>query len=292
MLFIGLRFLLASVAVAPFAWPELKRFQQQSRSETSATQPASKEVRKHFGRFVVLGCVFFVAMTLQQIGLMGTTVTNAGFLTTLYVVFVPFLLVVVLRQQQPPLVWPCAIVSIVGVYLLGEASTAASESSSSLVSFAWGDYFILACAVVWAIHVILIGVVGKRVAMPVTMACVQFFVCGVAGIVAHAGAVIWGGVESGLSPELLYGAAPEILYAGIVSGGVAFTLQAIGQRHTNASVAAILMASESLFAAILGATLLGERLALAGYVGCMLIFGSIATVELMHGWKRSEKLNE
>ena len=121
----------------------------------------------------------------------------------------------------------------------------------------------------------LVGRYAVEFEIPVTMTCIQFFVCGALALVCHlfASEVFW--------PAKIADATIEILYAGLISGGLAFTLQAVGQRYTSPSVAAILLASESLFAAVFGALLLGERLKIPGYLGCLIIFAAIAAVELL-----------
>lgn len=270
MLFVGFRFGLAAVAVLPLAIREIRK------------APAGQKPSGKWGiRFAGLGVVFFAGMALQQIGLQTTTITNAGFLTTLYVVLVPLLSLLFFREHPPKLIWVFACLSVLGVYLL---------SSGDLSSLTTGDLFVLAGAFVWAFHVILIGRMSAASNLPYTMAAVQFFVCGLLGF---AGQFLWSAVQSDqLFPSLeqITRAAPEILYAGLFSGALAFTLQAVAQRYTLPSVAAILMASESLFAAVLGATVLNERLNGLGYTGCAIIFGTIVATEIL--CIRAEKLRD
>lgn len=261
MLFVGLRFLLAALAVLPLCIRELK------------SRPKKTNLSKRWLlRFMGLGGVFFAGMALQQTGLQTTSITNAGFLTTLYVVFVPFLSWILLKEPPPKLIWPLAFLSISGVYLL---------SSGDFSTLKLGDILVLICAVVWAFHVILIGRFSSASNLPYTMATIQFFTCGVLGCVAQ---VLWTILQSNQNwPTMtsIGNAMPEIFYAGVFSGALAFTLQAVAQRYTSASIAAILMSSESLFAAVLGALFLNERLDGFGYVGCGLIFASIVTTEIL-----------
>lgn len=273
LLFIGGRFSLAGIALLPFAFIEQRRAGRvaaQKMGDKSTCFGSRLIEDRLLPRFMLLGTVFFLGMMLQQIGLQTTTVTNSGFLTTLYVLLVPLIVWIVLGQQQPPVVWMAATVSVLGVYCL---------SVGGLEQFSWGDGLVLAGALMWAIHVILVSSFGQHSAAPFTMACTQFCTCAVLGVGSHglSSLVGWAAWPSGAAAW--WNAAPEILYAGLFSGGLAFTLQAIGQRYTTPSVAAILMASESLFAAALGAVLLGERLNPLGYVGCGLILMSIISVE-------------
>jgi drug/metabolite transporter (DMT)-like permease len=224
-----------------------------------------------FIKLAPVGLVFFMAMALQQVGLVGTTVTNAGFLTALYVVLVPLILFAVLRQSQAFIIWPASIVAIIGIYLL---------SGGDLDALNWGDWLIIACAVFWAVHVILVGKIGTATGTPVIMATLQFFICGVLGLLGHWLAPYIGITEPAASVTIITAALPEIVYAGIFAGGLAFTLQAVAQRYTSEAAAAIFLSSESLFAALFGAIILGERLGLIGYFGCGLIFAALLMVEL------------
>lgn len=263
MLFIAMRFILAGLAVAPFAYAEMKR-----KKITSM----SAEINRFKGSFFLVGLAFFLAMAFQQVGLIGTSVTNAGFLTALYVIMVPIIMISVLRVAQPVVIWPASILALGGIYLL---------SGGDLASLNSGDMLIILCSFFWAAHVILTGRVGQKTDLPVTMATIQFFVTAVLAFICFAIASTFGLGESIPSSAQLLGALPEILYAGFFAGGLGFTLQAVGQRYTTESAAAVLISTESLFAAMFGAIFLGERLQQWGYVGCGLIFAAILMVELM-----------
>ena len=263
MLFIAMRFMLAGFAVAPFAYMEMKR---------KNITDMSGEILRFKGSFFMVGLAFFLGMAFQQVGLIGTSVTNAGFLTALYVILVPIIMISVLRVSQPFIIWPASILALVGIYLL---------SGGNLASLNSGDILIIICALFWAGHVILTGRVGQKTDLPVTMATLQFFVTSFLAFISFAIASIFGLGESIPSLTQLSGAVPEILYAGLFAGGLGFTLQAVGQRYTSESAAAVLISTESLFAAMFGAFFLGERLLSLGYVGCGLIFVAILMVELM-----------
>lgn len=260
--FIACRFLLGALAIAPFAIREWSR-------------KAKQLTPRSLTRFSLLGGVFFLGMALQQWGLQTTTVTNAGFLTTTYVILVPAISLVCFRIRPPWFIWPAATTTLVGVYLL---------SRGSIQQFSQGDLFVIAGAAVWAVHVILVSRFAIEFKAPMCMSTIQFFTCSCLAFGAQA---VLGSQSIG-DFRLLYPAIPEIVYTGVFSGGIAFTLQAIGQRFTRPSIAAILMSSESLFAAILGAIFLGERLHLIGYVGCSLIAISIVIVECLQNEKPNE----
>lgn len=252
MLFVGLRFVLAFLVVLPFAIFESRR------AESPLAAP-------DMHGFVWIGLFLFFGMAVQQIGLLTTTVTNAGFLTSLYVIFVPILMVVVMRRFPHPVIWPGALVALTGIWLLSGGQISALNS---------GDALIILCALFWAGQVLLIGIFATRSARPLTLSAVQFAVCAILGLVAafFTEPIAWSAIVA---------AAPEIIYAGVFSSGLAFTLQVIGQRYTSAAQAAIFLSSEALFAALFGAVFLGERLAGFGYLGCLLIFVAMLAVEIV-----------
>ncbi len=251
-MFIGLRFALAALTVAPLAIRE-------------ARAATSKLARSDYYGFAFIGLLLFTGAALQQIGMQTTSVTNAGFLTGLYVVMVPFLAVILFRQWPHPIVWPCALTALAGIYLL---------SGGRLEGLTTGDWLIVACAVFWALQIIFITRIGSGSGRPIMLSLVQFTLCAVLGLAAAFT------VEHNEFASIL-AAAPEILFAGIVSSGIAFTLQAVGQRFTTAPQAAIMLSSEALFAALFGALVLGERMTSQGAAGCALIFAAMITVELI-----------
>ncbi len=258
-LFTALRFLLAGLVVLPLA----------IREQLAADTPFSLGDLKIY---IPLGSVFFLALVLQQIGLITTTVTNAGFLTALYVILVPLLLLGVWREKQSRAIWPAAMLALGGIYLLSGGEL------SALVS---GDWLVILGALFGAIHVIFVGRLGKANGKPFTLASMQFLVCGGLGLGSYFAAPLIGMGEGAFSWDAVIATLPEILYAGIFSGALAFSLMAIAQQYADTSAAAILLSTESLFAALFAALLLGERLASIAYLGCGLIFAALLLIELM-----------
>ena len=251
-LFIGLRFTLATVVVLPFALREARH----------SDRPLDRQGLKGL---LWIGVVLFLGMASQQNGLLTTTVTNSGFLTGLYVVFTPILAVLVLREMPHFIVWPCALLALGGIFLL---------SGGNLSALSQGDLLTILCALFWAVQVILIGKFGKQTGRPLALSAIQFSVCAILGLTIAF-------VFETFDWVAIRAAGKEILFAGIFSSGVAFTLQAIGQRYTTPSQAAIFLSSESLFAALFGALLLGETMTGIGYAGCALIFLSMLLVEIV-----------
>jgi len=252
MLFIALRFLVAALSMLPAAIIEGRRTKR-------------RLVASDWMNFAFIGVLLFAGMTAQQIGLETTTVTNSGFLTGLYVVMVPFISVLLFRQWPHPVVWPAALLALAGIWLL---------SGGAIDTLRPGDWLTILCAFFWALQVIAIGKGAAGAGRPVTLAVTQFAVC---AALAFACAIPLERIDFGA----ISAAMPEILYAGIFSGGIAFTLQAIGQRYTTAPQAAIFLSSESVFAALFGAAFLGERIGTSGFVGCALIFLAILGVEIL-----------
>lgn len=250
--FTAAKFALATLSVLPFALRE------------SARAGAPMPKRAPAG-FIAIGVMLFLASIIQQIGIVTTTVTNAGFLTGLYVVFTPFLALVLLRNRAHWVVWPSAIAAFAGIVLLGGGSVSALNS---------GDVLMIICAIFWALQILLVGVFAGPSGRPYTLSAVQF---AVTTALATLGAL----VLEAPSFASLWAAWPEIVYGGVFSSGLAFTLQTIGQRHTTAPQAAIFLSSEALFAALFGVVLLGERIAAIGLLGCALIFAAMLAVELV-----------
>ncbi|MEM7300744.1 MAG: DMT family transporter [Pseudomonadota bacterium] len=265
MLFVGLRFLIAALVVLPFAVAESSRNRGQKRNQMNWSEAAWP--------VIWIGLVFSIGTVLQQAGILTTTITNAGFLTSLYVVLVPVLVFLVLREQQHWIVWPCSVAAIIGIYLLGGGSLSGLQP---------GDLLMIACAFFWAVHVILIGKAAQKFGNPIMIATLQFAICGAFGFAGFGIAQIIGWVDEPW-PTLaqVWAAMPEVLYAAVVAAAIGFTLQAIAQQHTRPADAAILLSSESLFAALFGATLLSEVLSVPAYMGCGLIFVAILAVQVI-----------
>jgi len=254
--FLAVRFAIAALVIAPFAIREGKK------------TPNSLQM-KDWLAFLFIGCILFLAMATQQFGLLSTSVTNSGFLTGLYVVFTPILSVVIYRVWPHWVVWPCAMLAFLGIFML---------SGGKFSALTHGDNLTIVSAVFWALQVLFIVQLANRTGRPITFAVVQFALCSVIGLVL---AVMY----ETLPWQSIVEAAPELLFTGIFSSGVAFTLQAIGQRHTTAPQAAIFLSSETLFAALFAALMLGERIGAIGLMGCLAIFVSMLLIEFIPIWR-------
>ncbi|MBW8733396.1 MAG: DMT family transporter, partial [Asticcacaulis sp.] len=192
------------------------------------------------------------------------SVTNAGFLTALYVVFVPVIGLIVFRHRQSIIVWPACAIAIAGVWLL---------NGGRLNHLSMGDALVIGCAAAFGLQINLMGIVVRQSARPFTICVAQNAVTTIAALAlaAMTERVTLAGIQSSLVP---------LLYAGIISGGLGFALQAFAQQHTPSADAAIIMSCEALFAALSGVVLLHERLSAISWLGCGLIFAALLLVEL------------
>ncbi|MBB3193442.1 DMT family transporter [Roseateles terrae] len=253
MMFTGIRFLIGALVVLPLILRE-------RRAPGARTLTASDG-----GKIAGLGLLLTLGAALQQIGIQHTTVTNAGFLTALYVPLVPLLGWLLLRHWPHWSVWPGALACLVGAFLL---------SGAHELKIGLGDAWVVASALPWALHVLLIGVVADRMNSPYTVAGGQFLLCGLLGLT-------WGLVNEPWSWEAVQAAAAPLLYTGVLSVGVAFTAQVVAQRYAHAADAAIILSSETLFTAGFGYVLMGDRLSAAGLLGCGLILGAMLLIQLL-----------
>lgn len=256
--FTGIRFLLAALVLAPFAWWEW-------RVDRHPIPRAAWSV-------IALVCVVMCASSLlQQVAMKTASATNAGFLTSLYVLFTPICGWLIYRETPRGIVWIGAALGLAGTWLL----------AGGLHGFTPGDAMIVVTAVGWALLIVLIGRLVQTVGHPVGLAFIQNLATGAVGLGFALPLVP-------ISTAAIEAAFWPILYGGLLSGGIAYTFQAIGQRHTRASDAAIIFATEAPFAALAGALILGERLTLAGATGCALIFGAILMVQVWPARERKE----
>jgi len=216
---------------------------------------APVKTRIAFG--AMLGLVLFVAASLQQVGIITTTAGKAGFITSLYVVIVP-LFGLVLGQRIGIGAVAGVVLAVAGMFLL----TMKSDFRISM-----GDLVVFAGALVWAVHVQMIDRFTARVAA-LELACIQFAVCALLSAI----------VSLCIEPTPLAGvrhALVPVLYAGVVSVGIAYTLQVVGQKHVPPTHAAILLSMEGAFAALGGWLLLAEYLSFRACVGCVLMLAGM-----------------
>ncbi len=210
------------------------------------------------------GAALFVGSILQQIGIQETTAGKAGFLTAMYMILVP--IVGLFFGKKPEMkVWGAVVVALVGMYFL-------CLYGSDLGSINRGDLLEMACALGFTVHILVIDYFSPKVD-GVKMSCIQFFIC---GILAFVGMLIF---ESPTLGDIRNALLP-IAYAGILSSGVAYTLQIVAQKDTDPTVASLLMSLESVFSLVFGWIILKEAMSSVELLGCGLMFGAIIWVQL------------
>lgn len=255
------RMMLAFVCQLPFVLAKRKQ-----------TLPGSK---RSFGRLVVvsllLGLMLAIAANLQQIGLMYTTAAKSAFLTALYILLVPIAGLFFGKKTRPSL-WLCVGIALVGLYLLS-----IKEGDLSINK---GDLMTLACALAFTVQILLIDKLSGDY-HPLTLCCGEFIFATLFSLIPMA-------LTEGFSFKGLLPAWYCIFYGGAISGGVAYCLQILGQRHLPPAHASLIMSFESVFGALGGALLLGERLNVREYIGCGLLFAAIVFAQLFGGEKTEE----
>jgi drug/metabolite transporter (DMT)-like permease len=256
--FTAVRFALGSVSLLP-----LVLLRRRARPHEEGAVPAARPARFNpIAAGILAGAVLSGGAILQQAGMVWTSAGKAGFITGLYVVLVP--LVGLFRGERAGWArWLAALLALAGLFFLSVTRAFTLER---------GDLLVLAGAFFWTAHVRLLGWLSPRTD-PVALSCVQFAVCSLASGVA-------GLFFEAVRVESLLSAALPILYGGLLSVGVAYTLQVIAQRHAPPAHAAVLLSLETVFAALGGALVLGERLGPRGLFGCGLMFAAMIVSQL------------
>ena len=248
--FNGLRFALGSVSLLPiifFSGKSLKNAEEKTDTDLKTTIKSG----------IIAGCILFIAASLQQVGLIYTTAAKAGFITSLYIVLVP-ILGIFLKQKTFASTWIGAITAAIGLYFL---------SINEDFTIQLGDLLQIIGAFFWAAHIQVIDKFVRNVDA-IKLSGVQFATCSVLSLIVAF-------IFEDFNISGIYDALVPILYGGIMSVGVAYTLQAVGQRHAKPSHAAITLSMEAVFAAIGGILLLQETMAMRGYFGCALMLAGM-----------------
>ncbi len=224
---------------------------------------------------IICGLVLFAASSFQQLGISLTSAGKAGFITALYVVIVP-VISIIFGQKSNLKMWICAFTAIIGFYLL---------CIKEGFRLSKGDLYVLICAVFYSVHIIVIDHFNSKGAEPVKMSCVQFFT---------AGSIMMICMFIFESPALsaVWAAKYAILYAGVMSCGVAYTLQIIGQKYTESTAAALIMSLESVFAALAGWIILSEHMSMKEFAGCILVFAAVVFSQLDISFKNRIHIKE
>lgn len=256
----GVRTLIGGLVLIPviFLFDRLKPADQRPSPDEQ------KEIRRNslIGG-AACGVVLCVASSFQQFGISMTTAGKAGFITALYIVIVP-LLGVFIKKKIPKITWLCVGIAVVGFYLL-----CVKEG----FSVSAGDLLVLCCAFFFSIHIMVIDYFNGKQVDGIRMSCIQFLVAGLISLVLML-------VFEQPSLENLWAAKGSILYAGVLSCGVAYTLQILGQRDTEPTTATLILSLESVFAALSGWALLHETLSFKELAGCALVFAAVILAQI------------
>lgn len=241
--------------------PVIAVFRLKNRNNTKETKCYSNKNTVIGG--IVCGFVLFAASSLQQIGITDSTAGKAGFITALYVVIVP-LIGIVIGNKIKPVMWLFIAMAIAGFWML---------CIKDGFSVALGDWLILGCAVFFAIHIMVIDYFTEKQTNGIEMACVQFLVAGMLMLIC---------MFIFEKPEInaILDAKISILYAGVMSSGVAYTFQILGQKNTKPVIATLIMSLESVFAALSGWLILGEVLSFKELAGCVLVIVAVVLAQL------------
>lgn len=259
-IFNAIRFAIGGLVLLPFWWLQRKR--------PSVLKPSGKDVlRSGFAA----GTMLFFGASLQQMGMVYTTAGNAGFITGFYVIFVP-IMGMLWGLKTDTGTWLGAILAVIGMYFL-------SVTADFSVSF--GDALVLASAFFWAGHVHVIGFFTHKIPS-IQLAAVQFFVCALYSLMA---AFIF---ETNTLPAIFDAALP-LLYAGLLSTGVAYTLQVVAQKNAHPAHAAIILSLEAVFALLGGWLLLGEKMSSRGLFGGGLMLAGMIFSQIHSTYKLAKK---
>lgn len=235
---------------------------EQKKDDTASKMPVMDRPKDLLIGGLICGFMMFVSTTLQQVGIAYTTVAKAGFITALYIIIVP-ILGIFLKRKAGLKIWISVVIALVGLYLL---------CMKGSLSLSKGDFLILICSICFAIHIMVVDHFTEKVS-GTKLSCIQFLFAGALSSVLmflfeepH-----WADIGAAWLP---------ICYAGILSCGVAYTFQIIGQRGTDPTIASLILSLESVVSVLAGWILLGETLSPREILGCVLMFGAIILAQI------------
>jgi drug/metabolite transporter (DMT)-like permease len=248
--FNGIRFLLGALVLIPTFW--LLR----------PAIPSGFHLRPYLFASIMAGIALFVASTFQQLGMMYTTAGNGGFITSLYIIFVP-VFGIFRKQPSSRLIWLGAGIAFTGLYLL---------SIDSNFQMQTGDILVFISAVFWAMHLIILSYLSPMHDFRL-LAFGQFLFTGILSLILAF-------ILETPQTESIGAAMMPILYAGVISVGIGFTLQVLGQKHARADHSALILSLEAVFAAIGGWLILDESMDSKGLIGCALMLTGVIISQL------------
>jgi len=253
--FNGTRFFIGFLSIIPFALLfERKKI--------------NKEINKNKKLFYKLlfwvGLFLFLGTSLQQVALLYTDVANAAFFTIFYVPIVPIILLIIYSKSIHWSIWPSVLFCVAGVYLL-------SDFSDATVRF--GDGLVILCAIFWSLHIIFIGNVIKKFNLPLFFGALQ-------ALIVSFLSIIFAVLFETITLANILNESISIIYAGLLSGGIAFTLQIYAQKNISAAPAAIIFSLEGVFATVAAWIILDQILGINNIIGCLFILTGVLLSQL------------
>ena len=273
----GIRMLIGGLVLIPviFLFKKINKEDPDSVPKTELEKQAEKKTLMIGG--LSCGVVLCIASSLQQFGMFfDTDAGKTGFITSLYIVIVP-ILGLFLHKKVKPVIWFCVALGAVGFYLLCMAGKGGSFTLTT------GYMFVLLCAFAFSCHILVVDYFAPK-CDGIKLSCIQFLTAGIIGIVCM---LIF---ESPVIADILDCWLP-ILYCGVFSSGIAYTLQVLGQEHAEPSVASLILSLESVFAVLFGVLLIGESLTLYEGIGCVVIFIAVIISQLPSKEERLQRKN-
>lgn len=254
--FNSLRLIVGALVLLPFTFIEAKLLKKNN--DESKIKPS---IKKTIIGGLILGACIFLASSFQQVGIVSTSAGKAGFITSLYIVFVPIIGLFFKRKFKMSII-PSLIIALIGMYLLCVKGN---------FDIAQGDLLVLCSALFFSFQILATDYFVKYVS-PIKLSCSQFLVAGLLSLIPMTQeTIVWSQISLAL---------PSILYTGILSCGLAYTLQIMAQKDINPTIACLIMSLESVFAVIGGVLILHEALTLKEGIGCVLLFIAIVIAQL------------
>ena len=262
--FNGTRFFIAFLSIIPFALLFEKK---------KITREINKNKKLFYKLLFWVGLFLFLGTYIQQAALLYTDVANAAFFTVFYVPMVPIILFIFYSKSLHWSIWPSVLFCVVGVYLLSDFSNATVRL---------GDSLVILCAFFWSLHIIFIGIFIKKFNLPLFFGALQALVVAVFSI-------IFAVQFETITILNILNESSSIIYAGVLSGGIAFTLQIYAQKNITAAPAAIIFSLEGVFAAVAAWIILNQILGLNNIIGCFLILAGVILSQLVPIYTKNYK---
>ena len=260
--FNGCRFLLGGLVLTPFALVRKMKYEKSDTFQNLSVDEQKKHHQTTLLGGICCGIAICIASSFQQAGMQYTSVGKAGFITALYIVLVP-VFGIFMKRKVSPIIWVGVVLAAIGFYFL-----CITES----FSINYGDFLVFLCAICFTFHILIIDYFAPK-ADGVALSCIQFWF---SGIICMSIAILR---ETPNMTAILQAAVP-ILYAGVLSCGVAYTLQIIGQKHMKPAVASLILSLESVISVLAGWVILHEVLTGRQFLGCALVFAAVILAQI------------